>query len=44
MPAPEVNAIPEENMPNKDYQPSQDGDNAEGEVAAANNDPAVINE
>lgn len=44
MPAPEVDTIPEENMPDKEYQPSQDGDNVEGEVAAASNAPAVTNE
>ena len=44
MPAPEVDTIPEENMPDKEYQPSQDGDNMEGEVAAASNAPAVTNE
>ena len=44
MPPPVAETIPEENMPDKDYKPSEDGDNAEGEMIAASNAPAVANE
>lgn len=44
MPPPAGETIPEENMPDKEYQPSQDGDNVEGEVAAATNAPAVTDQ
>ena len=44
MPPPAGETIPEENMPDKEYQPSQDGDNVEGEIAAASNAPAVTDQ